>query len=80
MSTVTPIRPATVAELPEALASHLLEQQTRMSELVSLLERLDEDDDTPMCMGIAVREARELERALDSMTLEKVLSGTEVAS
>ena len=71
------IRPAAKApELPEALADHLQEQHTRVSELLSLLRRLDEDCDE-MYSRIAVREAEELERALDSMTLGKVLKGEE---
>lgn len=72
--------PAETAEaaddvVPEALEDHLREQHTRVSELLSLLQRLDEDDDTPMCTRIAVREAEELERALDTITLSGVLKG-----
>lgn len=70
---------AGVEEIPEALQDFLQEQQTRVAELLSLLERLDEDADQ-MYTRIAVREAKELERALDSMTLAKVLKGEGGAS
>lgn len=67
------------AELPQALKDHLQEQQTRVAELLSLLERLDEDADQ-MYTRIAVREAKALEMALDSMTLSKVLRGEQEAA
>lgn len=61
-------------ELPEALRGYLREQQTRVAELLSLLERLDEDAE-PMYTRIAVRQAEELEKALDETTLHKVMAG-----
>lgn len=74
------IRPAAKApELPEALADHLQEQHTRVSELLSLLRRLDEDCDE-MYSRIAVREAEELEQALDHLTLQRVLKAERTAS
>lgn len=65
-------------EPPQALKDHLQEQQTRAAELLSLLERLDEDAEQ-MYTHIAVREAQALEGALDIVTLSKVLRGEQGA-
>lgn len=59
------------------LAAHLAEQRDRVTELLSLIEQLDADEDTPIYTRIAVRMARELEDALDDVTLSKLLVAQE---
>lgn len=63
-----------VAAVPPWLAAHLSEQEARASELKSLLEQLDEDEDAPLCTRVAVRMANDLEKALARVTLGKILA------
>lgn len=58
----------------------LMDQHARVSELVSLLERLDADDDTPMCMAITVREARELEESFETESVCQIIRAAKVGA
>lgn len=62
--------------LPAELKGHLADQQDRARELQALLEMADRDDDRndEGVLTIAARLARDLNNALDSVTLGRLLS------
>lgn len=70
-------RDALDAEVPEALAQHLADQQDRARELQDLLATVlrDPNRNDDGILSIAWREARALNEALDRASLCKVLAG-----
>ena len=68
------------SEIPQPILAHLSEAQNSANELLSFLETLDEDDDSPMCMRMGVRLAAEIANALDPVKLGDVLKAEEARS
>ncbi|MGH8325636.1 MAG: hypothetical protein ACRET2_02615 [Steroidobacteraceae bacterium] len=68
------------AEVPRALGDYLASLQDRARELQDLLERLDLQDGGEGALNIPARVAHELNEALDSAAIRRVLKSAEDAA